>query len=251
MTDGGAGALTALGLRLLDAHGQALEPGGAALQDITAIDDTDLDHRLPKLSLRLASDVTNPLLGTTGAAYVFAPQKGASSTDTVGRLDNALDRWCRVLALHHHVEPERPAAGAAGGLAFGLSTLIPQATLEPGFDLVANLIRLDNALDATDVVMTGEGSLDHQSLSGKGPIGVIDRALRRNLPTYVLAGRITVKEDLRTRGVTGCFALQDSAHSLEDSIRRAPALLRAAAAAATDRHLAASDQPNIRRRQPT
>ena len=231
-TDGGSGALTALGLRLLDSRGRHLELGGAALCDVAAIDSANLDARLARVTLRLATDVTNPLLGPTGAASVFAPQKGATSDDSVQRLNRGLSRWAAVLAGQRLTDPDTPGFGAAGGLAFGLATLAPQATVQSGFDLVAELIDLNDALDTADAVVTGEGSMDEQSLRGKAPIGVLNRARQRGLAVYVLAGRISVRTALEDRGVAAAIALCDQAHSLQDSLDRAPDLLRAAAASA-------------------
>lgn len=156
MTDGGAGALTALGLRIGDAHGRPLDPGGAALRDITIIDAGHLDPRLATVDLRLATDVTNPLFGPNGAVHVFGPQKGATDQEIVQRLDDGLVRWSQVLAARYRSDPTLPGAGAAGGLAFGLSSFVPQAQRRNGFHEIADMIGLDESLIGADAVVTGE-----------------------------------------------------------------------------------------------
>jgi glycerate kinase len=208
-TDGGAGMLQALGARLLDRQGRELEPGGAALIALETVDLSGLDPRLAGTRVLLASDVDNPLLGPTGAAAVYAPQKGAS-TDQVGELDRALQQWSRKLAAATGVErATAPGAGAAGGVGFAALTAL-DAQIRPGIELILELIEFDEVLAGAALVITGEGSLDRQSLHGKAPIGVATAAARHGLATVAVAGRSTLTEtELQAGGLAAAYPLTD------------------------------------------
>lgn len=185
--DGGAGALEALGARLLDARGRPLAPGGAALEALARLELTGLDPRLSQARLTLACDVNAPLLGPTGASRLFGPQKGAAPEE-VDRLERGLVRFAAQLEeLVGAVLRERPGAGAAGGLGFGLMGALG-AHPEPGLDAVAELVDLDAALRWADRVLTAEGKLDAQSLLGKGPVRLAERAARLGVPTIAVVG---------------------------------------------------------------
>ncbi|MGH7685556.1 MAG: glycerate kinase family protein [Candidatus Dormibacteria bacterium] len=174
-TDGGAGALQALGARLLDASAQNLAAGGAALRALESIDLSALDARLRAAVVEVAVDVRTPLLGTQGAAALFAPQKGATPAD-VAVLEAGLARLSEV-AMREGVSGDlsvQPGAGAAGGAAFGLA--LAGARLVPGAELVCDLVGLDAVLGDADLVLTGEGRLDAQTLLGKAPSEVAIRA---------------------------------------------------------------------------
>ncbi len=220
MTDAGTGALRALGLKLVDAHGALVPLGGGQLIDVAAVDASELDPRLAQVKVRMAVDVDNPLYGANGAAHVFAPQKGADA-DAVERLDAGLRNLASVVRAATGVDIDIPGAGAAGGFP---STFLAYANaeVERGFDLVADLIKLDTALETADLVITGEGSLDEQSLSGKGPLGVVDAAHERGLPVVVVAGRITVTPaQLAKRGVVAAVSATDVAGSPEAALANA------------------------------
>jgi glycerate kinase len=177
-TDGGSGLARGLGARLLDAHGHDLPPGGGALADLAGTDTSAL--RPPLLDVQLACDVTATLLD---AAYVFAPQKGAGPKE-VARLAAGLRRWAAVVGL-----PDVPGSGAAGGLGAGAIAFL-NATVVSGVDVVLELLGFSAAVRGADLVLTGEGSFDAQSLSGKAPIGVARAA--GPAPTYLIAGRASV-----------------------------------------------------------
>lgn len=228
-TDGGAGLLRALGAAVLDADGNPVALGGGALENVATVDLTAVRRRLAGVELRVATDVTNPLLGPEGAAAVFGPQKGATP-DEIERLERGLRVWADALVRAGADEVvERPGAGAGGGVAGAVVAL--GATAESGFDLVATLTGLDDAVREADLVITGEGSLDAQSLAGKAPAGVADRARRAGVPVVMVAGRIALSpEQLTAAGVTAWRALVDSAASPQDAMRRAPELVRAATA---------------------
>ncbi|MFD5864535.1 allantoinase AllB [Agromyces sp. NPDC127015] len=199
-TDGGAGVLQGLGARLLDATGAELPHGGAALAGLARIDLDGLDPRLTETEIVLASDVDNPLLGSFGAAAVFGPQKGATPDD-VAALDAALANLVAVLAEHDpilaapaRVAAERPGAGAAGGTGFAALAVLG-AERRPGIDVVLEFTGLEARLAGADAVITGEGSLDVQSLMGKTPIGVARAARRAGVPVYAVSGRRLLSDD--------------------------------------------------------
>jgi len=220
MTDGGSGALRALGLKPLDAAGNVVPLGGGSLGDVATLDTTGLDPRLTATTFRIAVDVRNPLYGPSGAAHVFAPQKGADQ-DAVEMLDAGLRNWASVLREATGRDVNVPGAGAAGG--FPASFLaFTDASLEGGFALVAGLTGLAGQLDQADLVITGEGSMDSQSLTGKAPIALADAARERGIPVIVVAGRILVTfEDLAGHGVVAAAQLLDVASSPEDAVANA------------------------------
>lgn len=236
MTDGGSGALRALGATILDDDGAEVPLGGIALARAASLDLSGLDPRLQDVQLRIAVDVQNPLCGPDGAAHVFGAQKGADA-DLREALDAALDRWAQVLQSACGVDVRRPGAGAAGGFpaAFLACT---HATLQPGFDLVASLTGLDAKLAASDLVLTGEGSLDAQSAFGKAPLGLANRARDLDLPVLAVAGRITLSnDDLTGHGVLKARSLADIAPSVRDAMRDARRYTTAATEAVLQAHI--------------
>jgi glycerate kinase len=193
-TDGGAGLLQGLGARFLDSRNNELPPGGAALANLHSIDFTHFEPRLVETRFVLASDVDNPLLGAQGAAAVFGPQKGATPQD-VGMLDAALARFVEVLAREIGFRAikaaEAPGAGAAGGVGYAAIAVLA-ATRRPGIDVVLEFTELEQKLAGADLVITGEGSLDEQSLLGKTPMGVARAAAARGIPVAAVCGRTTL-----------------------------------------------------------
>ena len=204
-TDGGAGMLTALGVRLLDDSGRDLPPGGAALSRLARLDLSELDPMLSEVDIELASDVDNPLFGLSGAAFVYGPQKGASPDD-VELLDEALRHWASV------VGPEfasRPGAGAAGGVGYAAMAVLG-ARMRPGIALLMELLGFDDALAGATLVVTGEGSLDRQTLSGKAPAGVARAASDKGIPCVAVSGRCQLSSvDLAGAGIAAAYALTD------------------------------------------
>jgi glycerate 2-kinase len=212
-TDGGAGLLQALGARVLDTSGEPVGPGGAALRDVAALDLTGLQPALHPASrtaeLTLAADVDNPLTGPDGAAEVYGPQKGASPAE-VAALAAGLRRWAAVVAAAVGMDwSQAPGAGAAGGVGFAALAVLG-ATRRPGIGLVLELAGFEAALDGADLVITGEGSLDAQSLAGKAPVGVARAAGRLGVPVVAVAGRSTLTEaELAAAGITAVYHLSD------------------------------------------
>jgi glycerate kinase len=229
-TDGGAGALAALGARFLDAGGAVLEPVPAALGTLGRIDLTQLDARLGNVSIAIACDVDNPLLGPSGAAAVYGPQKGAAAAD-VAFLDGVLARLADVgVGAGRPDLRDLPGAGAAGGLGWGLATFAG-ARLSPGFALIAEQRGLAAALATATLCFTGEGRIDEQTLRGKVVHGVAELARPLGVPVIALGGSIDVGAEraLAAAGVV-CLPIADGPRTLADSMARTPGLLRAAAA---------------------
>ncbi|WP_456269311.1 glycerate kinase [Kushneria sp. AK178] len=228
--DGGAGMMSALGVRFLDDSDRPLEPGGAALSRLARIDLSGLDPRLEGLTVEAAVDVNNPLCGDQGASAIFGPQKGATRAQ-VDQLDQALAQLAEVTAQDIGQDHrDTPGAGAAGGMGFA-ALAFSGATLRPGIELVMEQVDFEQALERADLVITGEGRLDGQSLSGKTPIGVSRAAHRHGVPCVVLAGKLDSGwEQALDEGVTAAFALADGPMALEEALERAPELLSARSA---------------------
>ncbi|RJK96955.1 glycerate kinase [Vallicoccus soli] len=221
-TDGGAGLARALGARLLDADGHEVrEEGGGALHRVAAVDRAGLHPRLAGLTVTVACDVDNPLLGEHGAAAVFAPQKGAGP-DEVRRLEEGLRAWSTALAPDL---VDRPGAGAAGGLAFAAAALLG-ARSASGAELVMDLLGLDEAVRGAHLVVVGEGSLDAQSLRGKAPLAVAARARSAGAVVAAVAGRVALDEAaLRAAGIERALSLVDAAGSAGRASADGPTLL--------------------------
>ena len=229
-TDGGAGMLQALGARILDGAGAPIGLGGGQLRHVAEVDLSAVAARLVGVSVGVATDVTNPLLGAQGAAAVFGPQKGARAEE-VAELEDALDAWAHALKAAGAPDiSDIQGAGAGGGIS-GAAVAGLGATLKSGFDLVVELTGVDSALDRADLVITGEGSLDEQSLHGKAPAGIAKRARTRGIPLLAIAGRIKLEEaQLAGLGVVGSRALIEHAPSLAHAQQHAAELLRQQAA---------------------
>lgn len=230
--DGGAGLLQAMGVRLLDDSGNELPAGGAALANLTMAD-FETAQRLPELEIIIACDVDNPLTGERGASAVFGPQKGASEEDVL-LLDQALTHYADVLTQATGVDRRAvPGAGAAGGTAAGLLWLFPQAVLRSGIEIVLDAIHFDDILYDADLVLTGEGQLDTQTLGGKAIAGVAGRARKAGVPVGAIVGRVAPELDLlslaKTLGVDAVIPLAPGPCTLAESIANTEAWLADAA----------------------
>lgn len=224
--DGGAGAMQALGVQLLDGESQPLPPGGLALARLSRISLETLDPRLAQVRFEIAADVNNPLCGPHGASAIFGPQKGASP-EQVAQLDAALGHFADHCAqvLPNDVR-EQPGSGAAGGLGFAAKAFLG-AQFRPGVEVVAELVGLDEAVRGADLVITGEGRFDAQTLRGKTPFGVARIAQRHGVPVIVIAGTLgDGYEQMYAHGVDAAFALPSGPMSLEQACNAAPRLLR-------------------------
>jgi len=209
-TDGGAGLVTALGGRLVDESGIELPPGGAALARLHHVDLSGL-RDLPGIEVIAATDVDNPLLGPRGAAAVYAPQKGASADD-VTVLETGLARWADVAEQAAGFRKrDEPGAGAAGGLGFAALGFLG-AVMQPGIELMLDLLSFGEHLPGARLVITGEGALDRQTLHGKAPAGVARAAAAAvpDVPVVAVAGVCSLTPDqLRSAGIARAYALAD------------------------------------------
>ena len=246
-TDGGAGMAQALGVRLLDAHGADLPPGGAALRDLHTI---DASGRLRGFEVIVASDVDNPLLGPYGAAAVYGPQKGATPQE-VAVLEAGLARLAAVAAHTHGLAGAaehdgvvramgvagQPGAGAAGGAGFGALTFL-EAEIRPGIGYLLDLVEFDRHVEGARLVITGEGSIDEQTLRGKAPVGVASAAAKHGVPVVAVCGRRTVGDDeLRAAGIEAAYALTDIEPDVRRCMAEAGPLLEQLTARIAARHL--------------
>jgi glycerate kinase len=228
-TDGGAGLLIGLGARLTDAAGRDLPPGGGSLAELHRVDLTGLDPRLRATRVVLATDVDNPLLGPSGAAAVYGPQKGATPGD-VDLLEAALARWVTglsdVLGPRAGAVAAEPGAGAAGGVGYACLAAL-DAVRRPGIDVVLDLVGFAGLLPGVDLVVTGEGSLDAQTLRGKAPAGVAARARAAGVPVVAVTGRCLLADaDLRRAGIAAAYALTDLDPDPARCMRQAGPLLQ-------------------------
>lgn len=241
-TDGGAGMLQGLGARLLDAAGNDLAPGGGALASLARVELDTLDPRIAATTFTLAADVENPLTGTNGAAFVFAPQKGASP-EQVRDLDAALGHWAQVPGLGPDAGriaelAASPGAGAAGGVGFAaLAVLL--ATRRRGIDVVLELTGLQESLAGAVAVFTGEGSLDAQSLEGKTPVGVAQLAAAHGIPVYAICGRNQLSTGQATAaGFTAVRSLLELEPDVARCMSEGGSLVQRAATQLTEEFLA-------------
>ncbi|MFD4139873.1 glycerate kinase [Streptomyces sp. NPDC058572] len=230
-TDGGAGMLAALGARFLDTQGQPVGPGGAALAGLALADLSGLDPRVKEVRLVLASDVDNPLTGPKGAPAVYGPQKGATPED-VATLDAALAHYAAVLGPD---QAASPGAGAAGGIGYGALVALG-ASFRPGIEVMLDVLGFAPALERATLVITGEGSLDEQTLHGKAPAGVAAAARAAGKEVVAVCGRLALPpEALGRAGIRRAYALTalepDPAKSMSQA---GPLLERAAESIARD-----------------
>ena len=223
--DGGTGILSALGALFSDAEGEMLLPGGGFL--------TELDHidveAIPQFQLKVACDVSNPLLGKQGATAVYGPQKGVTP-EIEPQLEAGLANFSKhIELLTQKSVAEVPGAGAAGGCAAGLHGLLG-AELVSGFELLAELSHLEEQIAASDLIITAEGRIDGQSLEGKLPVGVAKLAKKHHKPVVVLAGSIGEHlEPLYDLGIDAIFSIQNKPCTLEESMNSAAELLESTA----------------------
>jgi len=227
--DAGSGMLRALGLRTFDAQGAELEEGGLALCRVARVDASGLDPRLASVRLEVAADVDNPLCGPNGASAIFGPQKGANP-EQVELLDHALGHFADhcAQALGRDVR-DFPGCGAAGGMGFAAKAFL-DAQFRPGIEVVAELAGLEAAVQGADLVITGEGRFDAQTLRGKTPFGVARVAKRHGVPVVVVAGTLGEGyQELYGHGIDAAFAITSGPITLQEACANAAELLAARA----------------------
>lgn len=227
--DGGAGMMQALGARFLDGEGRELAPGGAALTRLERLDLSALDPRLAQVSVTAACDVDNPLCGEKGASAVFGPQKGATPA-MVTELDAALRRFGEQLeAATGKAIISAPGAGAAGGMGAALLGML-NAELRPGIEIVIESLGLAQAVRDADLVITGEGRLDSQSIHGKTPVGVARVAKQFQRPVVAIAGSLTPDYQIvHEHGIDAAFSVIDRIVTLQEALDDAERNLRVTA----------------------
>jgi glycerate kinase len=217
--DGGMGMARALGVRFLDKNGQELPGIGASLASVDTIDLSGLDPRIGSTTIEAVCDVENPLYGPDGAAFVYGPQKGATP-EQVRELDNGLKNLAEVIQKDLGINvADLPGAGAAGGLGAGLYAFLG-ASLCKGIDLIFDLVALPEKLTGADLVLTGEGQIDFQTVFGKAPGGVGVAARAQGIPCFALAGSIGEElGNLHESGINAVFSLCPGPMSLEESMK--------------------------------
>ena len=227
--DGGAGMAAALGARFLDSRGTALEPGGAALAHLAAVNTSGLHPRLADATIVGATDVTNPLCGDTGASAIFGPQKGAT-LQMVAQLDQCLMNFARVISADLGINvADSPGSGAAGGLGAGLLAFA-NADLRSGIDMVCDVLEFDQYVNSADLVITGEGRADRSTAFDKAPVGIARRARAQGVPTLLLAGSLGAGyEILYDHGIDAIVPIADQPMDLDASLARGGELLERAA----------------------
>lgn len=215
--DGGIGMLSALGVCFIDKEGKLLQPIGASLKEICKIDISAIPSEILSCEFNIICDVENPLYGSVGAAYVFAPQKGASA-DEVVLLDVGLRNFAKQLKRLKKADyAEYPGAGAAGGLGFAFISLLG-GILKSGVDTVLDLIGFDDMIADADLIITGEGKMDKQTICGKLPVGVCERGRMNGVPTVAIAGMVEDEEDLLAAGFAKIIGIMPDGMSVSESM---------------------------------
>lgn len=227
--DGGAGMVQALGAQLLTADGQPIAPGGAGLSTLAKIDISGLDPRLAQCRIDVACDVTNPLIGDEGASAVFGPQKGATP-EMVTQLDRALAHYAEQIAQELDLDVlTLEGGGAAGGMGAALYAFCG-AHLRPGIDIVTDALHLDALVADADLVITGEGRIDSQTIHGKVPVGVARVAKRYQIPVIGIAGSLTADVGVvHQHGLDAVFSVLHRICSLDEALAEAGTNVRMAA----------------------
>ena len=217
--DAGAGMLQALGVQLLDANNQQIGLGGENLSLISKIDLSKLDSRLQQVEILVACDVDNPLCGEKGASAVFGPQKGATP-EIVQQLDRALFHFSDIVQQDLHLNiREQAGAGAAGGMGGGL-LLLPNVQLKAGVQIIIDAVNLNEQIKGADLVITGEGRMDSQTVHGKTPIGVAKAAKLFNKPVIAIVG--SLKDDYEVvyeHGIDAVFPIIRQLKSLDETLK--------------------------------
>lgn len=224
--DGGAGMAQALGAKLLTAEQQQIAPGGGALETLARIDLSELDPRLADCRIDVACDVTNPLTGPQGASAVFGPQKGATAA-MIERLDRGLQHFAQIIDRDLDIDVlNLEGGGAAGGMGAALYAFCG-ANLRPGIEIVTDALGLADLVAAADLVITGEGRIDSQTIHGKVPVGVAKVAKRFNVPVIGIAGSLTADVGVvHQHGLDAVFSVLYSVCTLEEALANAAANVR-------------------------
>lgn len=226
--DSGTGILAALGFKFLDKSGNELSPCGENLIKISSINSGNVDNDVLNTRFTLLSDVDNPLFGINGAAHVFAPQKGASPMQ-VKQLDEGLKHFATLLPPHI---VQQQGAGAAGGVTAGMMAML-NATIKPGIEALLEMAHFDDIISDANLVITGEGRIDNQTLHGKAPAGVLKAAQRKGIPVVALCGCIAPGTDVSKMGFKQVIPVTPPEMPLDQAMNTDVTLRNVAAAIAT------------------
>lgn len=223
--DGGTGIAKALGVKFLDASNNELELGGGHLKSLDRIDISNLDERIKDCEVIVACDVTNPLTGNHGASFIYGAQKGGSP-DVLRVLDNNLKRYADIIKSTFNKDIDKiPGAGAAGGTGAGLLTFL-NAKLVSGIDLILKTLQIEEHIKQADLVITGEGKIDKQTLNGKTILGISRLAKKHRIPVIVITGKIGDDiDDIYAQGVTAIYSIVNKPMALDTSIKHADTLI--------------------------
>lgn len=216
--DGGVGMLTALGYKFLDKNNLPIPFGGIYLKDICKIDTSCADLRLKECTFKIACDVKNPLLGENGCSFIFAPQKGCKKED-ISRLDEAMANYAFITKKYIKTANENlQGAGAAGGLGFAFSSYL-DGELVSGIKLILDLVNIEEEIKKADIVITGEGKIDAQTVMGKAPIGITKLAKKYGKMVLAFAGAVSNDaRECNLAGMDGIFSITPSACTLEEAM---------------------------------
>lgn len=216
--DGGMGMANALGYQFLDEHGKELVPIGQNLSKVKSIDDSNKHVRLKEVKIKVACDVTNPFYGLNGAAYIYAAQKGASENEIIV-LNNGLHNLAEVIKSNYNIDLQKiNGAGAAGGVGGGALTFL-DGELISGINLIKELADFDATIDGADWIITGEGQLDEQTLSGKTIDGVITSAKIKNIPVAALCGSVSISVNQQNKfGLTYVSSIVRGISTLQEAM---------------------------------
>ncbi|MCK4694496.1 MAG: glycerate kinase, partial [Candidatus Cloacimonetes bacterium] len=222
--DGGAGAVQALGAKLLNAQGKDIKPGGIGLKDLAEIDISHLDKRIKDCAFIVACDVNNPLTGHQGSAFVYGAQKGAT-TEQIRLLDSNLEHFAWVIKKELGKDiKDLPGVGAAGGLGAGLAAFL-NAELKTGVDIIFEITDFSANLEGADLIITGEGKIDDQITYGKTIFGIAKKAAEKNIPVIAIAGEIKNKDKLKNLGIISAFELKTGSITVDESMKNTKKLL--------------------------
>ena len=217
--DAGIGMLKALGFRFLDINGEECDATGNGLQSIYSIDETEVSPKVYEAQFIIACDVSNPFSGTDGAAYVYAPQKGADNK-MVKELNKGLESFRQLIIKKKGVDLNTiSGAGAAGGTGGGFVAFL-NAELKPGIEMILETVDFEHHLTNTDLVITGEGKLDIQTTMGKAASGILDAATKKNIPVVAIGGSVEDKEALLKRGFISLFSTTPNGMSIKEAMQR-------------------------------
>ena len=222
--DGGCGMAAALGIRFLNKESRAFLPTGGTLADIDKIDMSGVDKRIPECNIIALTDVKNPLLGENGATYVYGRQKGADD-DKLSLMERGMEHYAHLLEIvSQRSVSSVSGAGAGGGLLCPFLAL-GNITIRSGIEAVLDTLDFDNIIKDADIIITGEGRLDIQSLYGKAISGVANAAAKRGIPVYCLVGDVRDREKIKTMGIKDIFALTDISDDTDYLMKNAAKLL--------------------------